>query len=114
MPKEIITYVKYCRELEFEQKPDYDYLRSLFENILKKNGLYNDLHFSWIKDLSILKSDNNQSKISQLNIKKRKASPQSRIFRKLEKSRQVSKEKEKENETSTQKKNNFIKNIIKI
>ena len=72
MPKEIITYMKYCRELEFEQKPDYDYLRGLFEKILMKNGLSNDLHLSWIKDLSILKRDDIQSKISQLNIKKRK------------------------------------------
>ena len=109
MPKEIITYVKYCRELEFEQKPDYNYLRGLFENILKKEGLYNDLHFSWIKDLSILKSNEIQSKLSQLNLKKRKASPQGRILRKLEKSREVSKEKEKENESSTQTKNNSIK-----
>ena len=25
MPKEIIAYMDYCRKLEFEQKPDYDY-----------------------------------------------------------------------------------------
>lgn len=55
MPSEIIYFMKYCRELEFEQKPDYDYLRSLFENILKEIGTTNDLHFSWIIDLSILK-----------------------------------------------------------
>ena len=56
MPKEIIIYMEYCRNLEFEQKPDYDYLRSLFENILKFKGINNDLQFSWIKDTSILKN----------------------------------------------------------
>ena len=117
MPKEIIIYMNYCRELEFEQKPDYDYLRRLFENILTNNGNSNDLHFSWIKDLSILKNYyNGQNKITQMNIVKRKASPQSRIYKKLELSREATKEKESknENEVKLSKKNNSLKNIDNI
>ena len=119
MPKEIIIYMNYCRELEFEQKPNYDYLRSLFENVLKNNGYSNDLHFSWIKDLSILKNYyNGINKITQMNIVKRKGSPQSRIYKKLELSREANKEKEKENKNKNEiklsKKNNSKKNIDNI
>jgi casein kinase 1 len=109
MPKEIIAYIKYCRALKFEQRPDYGYLRSLFQNILKKNGLYNDLHFSWIKDLSILKNnDNRHNIISQLNLGKRRKSPQCRIIKKLESFREAAKE--IKNADTKLKGNNSVKN----
>ena len=131
MPKEIITYMLYCRELDFEQKPDYNYLRGLFENILKSNGTFNDLHFSWIKDISILKNNkNSENKIKQINMSKRKESPQSRIFKKLESSRDTNKEKiqekekekekakikeiESENDIKSLKTNNSLQNIQNI
>ena len=127
MPKEIITYMQYCRELEFEQKPDYDYLRGLFENVLKSNGTFNDLHFSWIKDISILKNYKNiKNRIKQININKRKESPQSRIFKKLESSRDINKEqisdngkekmqeRESENGIKSLKTNNSLQNIQNI
>ena len=50
MPSEIIDYMKYCKDLAFEKDPDYEYLRNLFENALKRNNFENDLKFSWIKD----------------------------------------------------------------
>jgi serine/threonine protein kinase len=36
LPQEFTEYVKYCKNLAFEQDPDYEYLRNLFRNILKK------------------------------------------------------------------------------
>ena len=117
MPREIIYFMNYARGLEFEQKPDYNYLRSLFENILKENRITNDLHFSWIQDLSILKNcENSVSKISLMNMGKRKVSPQSRIIKQLESSRESNKEKEKENinEPKILKMNNSIKNLQNI
>ena len=131
MPKEIITYMLYCRELDFEQKPDYNYLRGLFENVLKSNGTFNDLHFSWIKDISILKNNkNSENKIKQINMSKRKESPQSRIFKKLESSRDTNKDKiqekekekekakikeiESENDIKSLKTNNSLQNIQNI
>ena len=114
MPKEMIAYMDYCRKLEFEEKPNYDYLRSLFENVLKSKGMSNDLHFSWIKDVSILKSYFNiKNRFNQLNISKRKESPQSRIFRKLESSRETNKEKESEDIKSL-KTNNSLQNMPNI
>ena len=117
MPREIIYFMNYTRGLDFEQKPDYNYLRSLFENVLKVNRTSNDLHFSWIQDLSILKNfENSGNKISLMNIGKRKASPQSRIIKQLESSRENNKEKEKLNinESKIIKMNNSLKNLQNI
>ena len=97
MPREIIEYMRYCKELKFEEKPDYDYLRNLFELALKKNNMVNDLKFSWIEDYSIIKNlEEIKNKIAPTNNIKRKASPQSRIYKKLESSRESNKEKDSE------------------
>ena len=37
LPNEFIQYTDYCRELDFEQKPDYNYLRNLFINVIINN-----------------------------------------------------------------------------
>ena len=106
--------MNYCKDLEIEQKPNYDYLRGLFENILKNKGTCNDLHFSWIKDLSILNNYYMKNRITQLNLGKRKESPQSRIFRKLENSREINKEKESETDIKSLKTNNSLNNMQNI
>ena len=96
MPEEIIDYMNYCKELPFEKDPDYEYLRNLFENVLKRKKFINDLKFIWIKDYSILKNLKNseeiKNKIFQLNLSKRKASPRSRIYKQLESAREINKE----------------------
>ena len=51
----IIIYIDYCRNLDYEQEPDYNYLRNLFINVLiNKEKMYglNPLDcksFSWLK-----------------------------------------------------------------
>ena len=35
IPGEFLTMLLYCRKLEFDQKPNYNYIRGLFENLLK-------------------------------------------------------------------------------
>jgi len=47
LPEEFCEYMKYCRLLEFEEKPDYKYLRSLFRGIFRKHHFVNDGHFDW-------------------------------------------------------------------
>merc|ERR1719412_3007788 len=40
-------YMKYCRELRFEETPDYMYLRQLFRNLFRTMGHSYDYAFDW-------------------------------------------------------------------
>jgi serine/threonine protein kinase len=48
-PKEFAEYVKYTRNLGFEQDPDYEFLRGLFKSVLTSINQINDCEFDWIK-----------------------------------------------------------------
>jgi serine/threonine protein kinase len=81
LPPEMTEYIKYAKHLEFEQQPDYKYLKKLFGKMLKRIHNTNDqLVFSWIKltDLPNLKNP--------VNPATRKDSPQSRIYKKIKSS----------------------------
>ena len=80
LPRQMTEYIKYVKGLEFEQDPDYNFLRNLFNSILKKLNDTNDqLIFSWIRtsDLPNLKNP--------INPATRRDSPQSRLYRKIQK-----------------------------
>ncbi len=47
-PEEFIIYFQYCRGLQFEEKPDYNYVRSLFKIIIEKNNYEYDFKYDWI------------------------------------------------------------------
>ena len=71
--------MKYVENLRFEQKPNYKYLRSLLISILKNMGEQNDLHFSWIVNITLNKSksgfifnNNNKSKEKEKEIYNKK------------------------------------------
>ena len=83
LPIEFINYIKYCRDLEFEQAPNYDYLRSLFTSILTKNNQKNDLNFFWILNkMSLIKKKENNEDQRNKFIRK-KGSPQKRLYNKI-------------------------------
>ena len=46
-PKEFEEYVEYTRKLEYEQDPDYDYLKNLFYIILKDNKNNSEILYDW-------------------------------------------------------------------
>ena len=48
MPKEMNDYMNYVMSLNYEQCPNYEYLRKLFRNILTKIGESNEALFSWV------------------------------------------------------------------
>ena len=53
LPKEICEYMNYVKNMNFDENPDYRYLKSLFINILGKTGEKNDLIFSWVDKKTI-------------------------------------------------------------
>ena len=85
IPKEFTEYIKYTRNLKFEENPDYSYLRSLFNKVLfVLDSDYKKLTFSWVC------SEN--KKISR-NISFRRSTPQHRILKSI-KDEKNSKEKQ--------------------
>lgn len=48
VPEEFSKYILYCRGLQFEEKPDYNYLRSLFKQIMSRIGYDYDGVFDWV------------------------------------------------------------------
>ena len=78
IPKEIGEFMKYSKNLKFEQDPDYSYLRSLFTKVLMSfNFNYRTLTFSWIK------SKNEKLLGIPRNTSFRKSSPQYRIYQNI-------------------------------
>ena len=49
-PYQFTEYIKYTRNLEYEQDPDYDYLRNLFVNVLNSDGFIIDCYYDWDKE----------------------------------------------------------------
>ena len=58
----MLKVLRYVQNLNFEQNPDYNYLRSLFLNILEKIGEKNDFIFSWVDKSLKIKKINSRSK----------------------------------------------------
>ena len=49
LPKECIKFIQYARDMKFEDRPDYHYLRELLRKAAKKNGLqFDSSKFDWI------------------------------------------------------------------
>ena len=44
---EFVAYFKYIKSLEFEDKPDYDFLKENFRKLFFKEGFENDSLFDW-------------------------------------------------------------------
>lgn len=60
-PQEFVIYLNYARSLRFDDQPDYDYLRKLFQDLFKRKGYSFDMAFDW----SNLKSGSNSEKHSK-------------------------------------------------
>ena len=113
LPKEIYNFCLYVRKLEFEENPDYGYMRDLFNKILKNMGFENDRIFSWIQEknrqiILNMPKHNTKSRIS----------PHKRLLDKirnsLEKKRRENLEKINENNINNNNKNVIIKNNVSV
>ena len=79
LPQEMTEYMLYVKSLKFEEEPNYNYLKKLFELVLIRINKLNDMIFSWI-NLPLI------SRINKNNYKNRtvkRNSPFIRIFKTL-------------------------------
>lgn len=47
LPQEFVTYLNYCRNLEFEDRPDYAYLRMILKDLFIRENFVYDWTFDW-------------------------------------------------------------------
>ena len=96
-------FLTYVRNLEFEQEPDYDYMRNLFLEVLSRYHYNNDLMFSWISNKKIkagldIKSLDNKSynRKNSLTKNNRKNSKQ-KLYNKIKNSLEIGRSKSQDN-----------------
>ncbi len=46
--EEMATYLRYVRRLDFFEKPDYEYLRTLFTELFERKGYTFDYSYDWV------------------------------------------------------------------
>ena len=94
---EFCEFLKYIRNLQFEEKPDYDYLRGLFLNILNKNHFENNLIFS---RNNMFGENKKNAHLRNGSTSRRKRSPYSKILRNIQNSKEREKNLEKINKSN--------------
>ena len=54
-PEEFSAYLTYCRELRFDETPNYVYLRALFQVLFHRQSFICDYNFDWnvLKNVSV-------------------------------------------------------------
>ena len=61
MEQEFYEFVKYVKHLQFEEDPDYNYLKGLFMKVLNRKNFCVDYNFSWLNHNEINKSITNKN-----------------------------------------------------
>ncbi len=51
-PEETQTFITYARELRFEDKPDYSFLRNLIKKMAERDSIKFDFEFDWTKGVN--------------------------------------------------------------
>eukprot|EP00928_Gymnodinium_smaydae_P050005 TRINITY_DN33615_c0_g1_i1.p1 TRINITY_DN33615_c0_g1~~TRINITY_DN33615_c0_g1_i1.p1 ORF type:complete len:384 (+),score=76.11 TRINITY_DN33615_c0_g1_i1:88-1239(+) len=51
-PDEFVEYFRYCRSLQFADRPDYDHLRRLFRDLFERRGFERDWLYDWLEEAS--------------------------------------------------------------
>ena len=75
LPEEFIQYMKYVKNLEFTESPDYSYLRSLFRRAFQRENYVCDHIYDWTQP-KIVFGKENICPPSQMNIPRKKAIPE--------------------------------------
>jgi len=61
LPSEFMTYIAYTRNLKFDETPDYNYLKSLFNDLFTRLEYKKDYVYDWT--IINEKKKNNVSKL---------------------------------------------------
>ena len=111
LPFQMSEFYNYCKNLNFEQKPNYSYLRRLLINILEYIGEKNDLCFSWKMKIFLNKSKSGVIKKSQqLNKTNNTFNENKNLFEKSESTSNKKKRKLESRNINT-KNYKFLKNV---
>jgi hypothetical protein len=77
LPMQFLNYMKYCRKLKFEEKPDYAELKIMFKNLFYEKHYDSNFGFDWVfldalnkveVPVSINTNGTNQASISGTNL----------------------------------------------
>jgi casein kinase I family protein HRR25 len=72
-PSEFTEYVNYTRNLEYEQDPDYNFLKNLFLEVLGRDGFRIDCYYDWDKEtINYFRDFKNVDKHNNNNFNKNK------------------------------------------
>lgn len=71
-PNDFIKYVEYCRGLEFEAQPDYEYMRKIFANLFEKLEYKLDYEYDWKEVLEKNKAKELEAEKEKIVEKKKK------------------------------------------
>ena len=66
LPDEFAKFLTYCRKLWFDSKPDYSYLKKLFQVLFKKSGFKFDYLYDWSEPNAV---DTVKSEINKVSLK---------------------------------------------
>jgi hypothetical protein len=58
-PKEFENFVNYTRNLDYEDEPDYEYLKKLFLKVLNNSGFELDFYYDWNNNFNFNSNINN-------------------------------------------------------
>ncbi|KAJ3443759.1 casein kinase 1-like protein [Anaeramoeba flamelloides] len=75
VPIEFYKYFTYCRQLIFDEKPDYSYLRKLFRDLFIREGYAFDYYYDW----AALQYENNGFKFQKKFLMKNQNAYRNRI-----------------------------------
>ena len=107
LPEEITQYIKYCRNLEFEQDPNYNYLRNLFKRILFIYNQKNDLNFFWNFKKNLKIESERKSSDNRVNFFKRRENSHQRLYKQIKNSLEKAKSQDLLNSFKILRLNNF-------
>jgi serine/threonine protein kinase len=53
LPVEFATYLGYCRNMKFNERPDYNYITRIFKELFVREGYFYDFVFDWTKSWTV-------------------------------------------------------------